>query len=361
VTIRGAEADRAYMRRALALARRGWGQTAPNPMVGAVVVRGGRVVGEGWHARYGGPHAEVVALQAAGARARGATVYVTLEPCAHWGHTPPCADALIAAGVRRVVCATRDPNPRARGGAARLRRAGIRVEFGVEAEAARELNAPFFAAHERPDMPWVVLKLAVSADGAVARAGGKRTKITGSRADRQVHRLRAGVDAIAIGRRTAVADDPLLTVRHGRRPRIPPVRVVFARTAHLPLGLRLVAGARTIPTVVMAANPDRRRELALFRAGVEVFRVRSVRAALQLLARHEVRSVLVEGGPRLARAFLRARAVDRIVIFQSPRRLGAGALAAFDDASLLDRYRVVSRRRIGPDVMTVYDPRTPRT
>jgi diaminohydroxyphosphoribosylaminopyrimidine deaminase/5-amino-6-(5-phosphoribosylamino)uracil reductase len=158
-----------------------------------------------------------------------------------------------------------------------------------------------------------------------------------------------------------MADDPLLTVRHGRRPRIPPVRVVFARTAHLPLGLRLVAGARTIPTVVMAANPDRRRELALFRAGVEVFRVRSVRAALQLLARHEVRSVLVEGGPRLARAFLRARAVDRIVIFQSPRRLGAGALAAFDDASLLDRYRVVSRRRIGPDVMTVYDPRTPRT
>ncbi|MEA3246422.1 MAG: bifunctional diaminohydroxyphosphoribosylaminopyrimidine deaminase/5-amino-6-(5-phosphoribosylamino)uracil reductase RibD, partial [Gemmatimonadota bacterium] len=305
------------MRRALALARRGWGQTAPNPMVGAVVVRGGRVVGEGWHARYGGPHAEVVALRAAGKRARGSTVYVTLEPCAHWGKTPPCTDALVAAGVRRVVCATRDPNPGARGGAARLRRAGVAVEFGVEADAARELNAPFFAAFERPGLPWVTLKLAVAADGAVAPARGKPVRITGPRADREVHRMRAGVEAIAVGRGTAVADDPLLTVRHGAPPRIPPVRVVFDRTARLPLRLRLVGGAREIPTVVMATRPDQRRVYALFRAGVEVFRARGVRAALQILARHEVRSVLVEGGPTLAKAFLRARVVDRIVIFRS--------------------------------------------
>jgi diaminohydroxyphosphoribosylaminopyrimidine deaminase/5-amino-6-(5-phosphoribosylamino)uracil reductase len=288
-------------------------------------------------------------------------MYVTLEPCAHWGQTPPCTDAIIAAGVRRVVCATRDPNPQARGGAARLRQAGIRVDVGIEAEAARELNAAFFAAHERPGVPWVVLKLAVSSDGAVARKGGGRTQITGLRADREVHRLRAAVDAIAVGRGTAVADDPLLTVRYGRPPRVPPVRVVFARSARLPVHLRLVRGARDTPTVVVVATPDPRRERALVHAGVEVIRARSVRRALQLLARQGVQSLLVEGGPRLARAFLRARAVDRIVIFRSPRRLGAGALAAFDDASLLDRCRVISRRRIGRDVVTVYDPRTLRS
>ncbi|MCC7194876.1 MAG: bifunctional diaminohydroxyphosphoribosylaminopyrimidine deaminase/5-amino-6-(5-phosphoribosylamino)uracil reductase RibD [Gemmatimonadaceae bacterium] len=348
------------MRRALALARRGWGRTAPNPMVGAVVVRDGRVVGEGWHAHYGGPHAEVAALHAAGAKARGATVYVTLEPCAHLGKVPPCTDALIAAGVRRVVCATRDPNPVAARGAAKLRRAGIAVEFGLEEDGARELNAPFFAAHERPGQPWVVLKLALSADGAVAERGRARVKLTGPRADREVHRMRAGVDAIAIGIGTAVADDPMLTVRHGRKPRIPPVRVVFDHRARIARRLLLVATAREVPTVVIAARPGQRSEHSLFRNGVEVLRARGIRSSLQVLASHGVHSVLVEGGPTLARAFLRARAVDRIVIFQSPRRLGAGALAAFDDASLLDRYRVVARRRFGPDMMTTYDPRLPR-
>jgi diaminohydroxyphosphoribosylaminopyrimidine deaminase/5-amino-6-(5-phosphoribosylamino)uracil reductase len=348
------------MRRALTLARRGGGQTAPNPMVGAVVVRGGRVVGEGWHARFGSAHAEVVALAAAGRRARGATVFVTLEPCNHWGKTPPCVDALIAAGVRRVVCATRDPNPKARGGAARLRRAGISVEFGLEAEAARELNAPFFHAAADASRPWVVLKLALSADGAVGRRRGRRVKITGPAADREVHRIRAGVDAIAVGANTARRDDPELTVRHGRKPRIPPVRVVFDRAAALPTVLRLVQTAGLTPTAVVAAKPLAAHEVRLFRRGVEVLRARSVKSALQRLAAQDVRALLVEGGPTLAKAFLAARAVDRIVIFQSPRRLGAGAIAAFDDASLLETYRVVARRRFGPDVMTIYDPHAPR-
>jgi diaminohydroxyphosphoribosylaminopyrimidine deaminase/5-amino-6-(5-phosphoribosylamino)uracil reductase len=330
-------------------------------MVGAVVVRGGRIVGEGWHARYGGPHAEVAALAEAGRKARGATVYVTLEPCAHWGKTPPCADALIAAGVARVVCATRDPSKRAGGGARKLRRAGISVEFGLEEPAARELNAPFFFAHERGSRPFVTLKLALSADGAVGRRAGRRTKITGPAADREVHRLRAQSDAIAVGIGTARRDDPVLTVRLGRAPRIPPVRVVFDRTARLPITSELVATARAVPTVVVAKRPDRKRELALFRNGVEVLCAGSLSRGLQLLAQHEVRHLFVEGGPTLARAFLGARLIDRLVIFQAPRRLGAGAIAAFDDASLLDRYRVVARRRFGPDVMTIYDPTTRRT
>jgi len=345
------------MRRALALAARGLGQTAPNPMVGAVVVRGGRIVGEGFHARFGSAHAEIGALEDSGAKAHGATVYVTLEPCAHWGKTPPCVDALIAAGVRRVVCATRDPGKRSGGGARKLRRAGIEVEFGLEEAAARELNAPFFHAQSGADRPWVTLKMALSADGAVAVTRGRRTAITGVRADREVHRLRAQSDAIAVGIGTARADDPELTVRLGRPPRVPPVRVVFDRDARLPLRSRLAQSSPLIPTVVLAARKVPKRELALFRKGVDVMYARTLARALQLLARHDVRSLLVEGGPTLAAAFLAARLVDRIVIFRSPRRLGAGAIAAFDDASFLDRFRVVARRRLGTDVMTIYDPR----
>lgn len=353
--------DLAHMRRALALARRGWGQTAPNPMVGAVVVRGGRVVGEGAHARFGGAHAEVHALKAAGPRARGSTLYVTLEPCNHWGKTPPCVDAIIAAGVARVVCATRDPGKLAGGGARRLRRAGIAVEFGLLKDEATELNAPFFFAATGAKRPWVTLKLAVSAEGAVAEARGARTQITGPTANRMVHRLRAESDAIAVGLGTAVADDPSLTVRLGRAPRVPPIRMVFDRRAELPVSSNLVATATRIPTVVIASRPTPVRELELFNRGVEVLRAETIGKALQLLRRHEVRSLLLEGGPTLAKAFLDARVVDRVVIFRSPRRLGPGAIAAFADASFLDRFSVLERRRLGADEMTIYDPKTRAT
>src|SRR6476661_5968049 len=205
--------DGAFMRRALALAARGWGRTAPNPMVGAVVVRDGVVVGEGWHAEYGGPHGEVEALRAAGDRARGATIYVTLEPCNHHGKTPPCTDALLAAGVRRVVVACDDPSPVARGGAQRLHEAGVEVTLGVEEQAARELNAPFFHALAS-DRPFVRLKLALSLDGAIADHSRQPGWLTGELARREVHRMRAGSDAIAVGIGTVLADDPELTVRH---------------------------------------------------------------------------------------------------------------------------------------------------
>jgi len=346
------------MRRALSLARRGWGQTAPNPMVGAVVVRDGAVVGEGHHARYGEAHAEVAALAAAGDLARGATVYVSLEPCAHHGHTPPCADALIAAGVARVVVATRDPNPAAAGGSARLRAAGVDVVEGVEEDDARELNAPFFHAFAAR-RPWVTLKLALSLDGAIADASGGSRWITGPRARAAAHALRAGSDAVGVGLGTVIADDPSLTVRDAAASRVPPMRVVFDRRARIPLDAVLVRTARDVPTVVVAESPDAPSARALEGAGVEVVCAPSLEAGLEALAGRGVRALLVEGGARLAGALLGHALVDRLIIFRAPVLLGAGALGAFAFApstplSHAARLRVIERRTLGDDTMAVY-------
>jgi diaminohydroxyphosphoribosylaminopyrimidine deaminase/5-amino-6-(5-phosphoribosylamino)uracil reductase len=357
-----ASRDRAYMRRALVLARRGWGRTAPNPMVGAVVVHDDQIVGEGWHAIYGGPHAEVVALHAAGARARGSTLYVTLEPCAHSGKTLPCTDALIRAGVARVVCAVRDPNPVAAGGARQLETAGVDVSVGVEEAHARELNAPFFHAFTSL-RPFITLKLATSIDGAIADASGKSQWLTGEDARRYVHRMRAGHDAVAVGAGTALADNPSLTVRSGRPPRVPPARIVFDRRARLPLDSTLVRTAREVPTTVVVADVSSPEARALAEAGVKMIESVDLSHALRTLRSHEVRSILVEGGPELAGALLGADVVDRLVIFQAPIVLGAGARSAFAYVpahALPDapRWRVVDRRSIGQDLMTVYAPQT---
>lgn len=346
------------MRRAIALARRGWGQTAPNPMVGAVVVRDGAVVGEGYHARFGEAHAEVAALEAAGPLARGATVYVSLEPCAHFGKTPPCADALIRAGVARVVVAATDPNPEAAGGIARLRAAGIAVTTGVEESAARELNAPFFHAFAA-SRPWVTLKLALSLDGAIADASGRSQWITGPRARAAAHLLRAGSDAIAVGVGTVLADDPALTVRDAPPPRVPPRRVIFDRHARTPLDAQVVRTAREVPTIVVADRPDPARAAALEARGVELLDAPTLDDALEALARAGVRSLLVEGGARLAGAFLARALVHRLIIFQGAVLLGSGARGAFAEApsaAIADapRYRVLERRVLGDDTMTVY-------
>jgi diaminohydroxyphosphoribosylaminopyrimidine deaminase/5-amino-6-(5-phosphoribosylamino)uracil reductase len=376
--------DRAWMRRALVLAQRGWGQTAPNPLVGAVVVRDGVAAGRGFHARYGEAHAEVAALQDAGERARGATVYVTLEPCNHHAKTPPCVDALIGAGVRRVVAAVRDPGRDSGGGAERLRAAGIEVEFGVEESAVRELNAPFFFDASGATRPWVTLKLAVSLDGGIAGArdvpevsdaanaanaanapnapyapGAPASTaspqwLTGEAARKYVHRLRAQSDAIAVGIGTAIADDPLLTVRYGRRPRVAPLRVVFDRTARLPLHSRLVRTARKVPTLVMSDQADTSVARALEAKGVLVERAPDLLSKLELLHRRGVRSLLVEGGSAIAGAFITAKAVDRLIIFQAPVLLGAGAIPAFAGVDGIARFTVIERREFGEDLMTVY-------
>jgi diaminohydroxyphosphoribosylaminopyrimidine deaminase/5-amino-6-(5-phosphoribosylamino)uracil reductase len=355
---RAAARDLAYMRRALALARRGWGWTAPNPMVGAVIVRGERIVGSGHHARYGEAHAEIAALAEAGARARGATAYITLEPCVHQGKTPPCVTALIKAGLRRVVIATRDPNPVARGGVEKLRRAGVTVDVGVAAEDARELNAAFFHSFSA-ERPWVRLKLALSIDGAIADAGGHSRWITGASARAAAHRLRADSDAIAVGIGTVLSDDPILTVRHARAPRVSPLRVVFDRQSRLPLASALARTAGETRTVVVAEDADSQRSKRLRRAGIEVLEASTLDFALLALRARGVRSLLLEGGARLAGSFLREARVDRLIIFQAPVLLGEGALGAFDFAprtelSDASRFPVLQRRRLGEDLMTVY-------
>ena len=348
-----------YMRRALALAERGWGQTAPNPMVGAVVVADGRIVGEGFHARHGEAHAEVVALKAAGAAARGATLYVTLEPCVHHGKTPPCVDAIRAAGIARVVAAVRDPSDVARGGVEALRAAGIAVDLGIERERALELNAAFFNAHASP-RPWVTLKIAMSADARVADPTGVRRWITGPESRREVHRLRANSDAIAVGIGTVLADDPALTVRDAPAPRVAPSRVIFDRMLRIPVDSGLVRSSREVETIVVAsADAPGDRRTMLESRGVRVIVANGLEPALESLRERGVRSLFVEGGPRLAGAMLREGLVDRLVIFQAPITLGDAALGAFDfaPADFLDALtgaRVIRREQFGADRMTVY-------
>ncbi|MGI9077265.1 MAG: bifunctional diaminohydroxyphosphoribosylaminopyrimidine deaminase/5-amino-6-(5-phosphoribosylamino)uracil reductase RibD [Gemmatimonadaceae bacterium] len=350
--------DSAFMRRALELAQKGWGQTAPNPMVGAVVVTDGEIVGEGYHARFGEDHAEVAALRDAGERARGSTVYVTLEPCAHMGKTPPCTEALIASGAARVVCATRDPNPLAAGGLAWLAARGVAVTDGIEEQAASELNAPFFHALHSA-RPWVTVKLAISLDGAIADAQGNSRWITGEESRRAVHHLRAGHDAIGVGIGTVIADDPSLTVRDAPAPRVAPRRVVFDRQARLPQTSVLARTAASTPTIVITESAHASRAAELEKAGIVVIRVASLVDALYELRRMQVLSILVEGGARLAGAMLDAALVDRLVIFQAPVILGAGAVGAFAQTAsarlaTASRFSIVAQRAVGDDSMTVY-------
>lgn len=330
-------------------------------MVGAVVVAGAEVAGEGFHARYGEAHAEMNALRDAGARARGATMYVSLEPCNHQGKMPPCAPALIDAGIARVVVAVRDPSAIARGGVERLRAAGMQVDVGPERERALELNAPFFNA-PASDRPWVTLKLAVSADGAIADPTGRHRWITGEQSRAYVHHLRANADAIAVGSGTVLADDPSLTVRDAPSPRVPPRRVVFDRRLRMPASATLARTAREVPTVVYtlgAATVDVERR-ALEAAGVRVdSAAKDLSGALRALRSDGVRALFVEAGPRLTGAFLRESAVDRLVIFRSSLLLGPAAPRAFADAppgfeASLERLAVVERRQFGDDQMITY-------
>src|SRR3989442_6388402 len=293
------------MERALDLAWRGWGRVAPNPLVGAVVLHDGSIVGDGWHAEYGGDHAEVAALKAAGDRARGATLVVTLEPCAHHGKTPPCTDAIRAAGIRRVVAALRDPDAEARGGVEVLKRAGIETQVGLLAEEAAALNAPFLFTRQQTDRPFVALKLATSIDGRIADAGGRSQWISGPEARDHVHWLRAGFDAIAVGGTTALKDNPLLTARGGLTPRKPPVRIVFDRRAMLNLGVSLVQTAREVPTWVMSSPEAPMANVSVLEgSGVRVFRPEGLAQAFAQLRLAGIQSLLCEGGGALGAKLL---------------------------------------------------------
>ena len=340
------------------LALGGWGHTAPNPMVGAVVVAGDQIVGEGAHRRYGEAHGEVVALRAAGERARGATLYVNLEPCAHFGKTPPCVDAVIDAGIARVVISVRDPSDVARGGVERLRAAGIHVDIGAARDAALELNAPFFNAHAS-DRPWVTLKLALSADGGTADPTGKERWITGAASRAEVHRLRANADAIAVGVGTVIADDPSLTVRDASAPRIAPRRVIFDSTLRTPVDAQVVRTSRDVDTIVVSGvDAPVARRAALVAAGVQVVSMPALPGALRWLRSAGVRALFVESGARLAGSLLREALVDRLIIFRSKVVLGSDAPHAFAYApagfepALVGR--TIDERAFGDDVMTTY-------
>lgn len=349
------------MERALTLAWRGWGRVHPNPMVGAVVLRGDAVVGEGWHADFGGPHAEVAALDAAGDAAQGATLVVTLEPCRHHGKQPPCTDAIVRAGIRRVVAAISDPDPTAAGGAAALRRAGVEVALGPGAVVACRQNAAFRHRFTGSRRPWVALKLATSIDGGIADAAGRSRWVSGAEAREYAHWLRAGFDALAVGGATARADDPALTVRGSVAPRVAPARVVITAKDALPVSLQLVRTARAVRTIVLTTSDRAGAAADLTAAGVMVESAGSLDAGLVRLREHAgVLSLLVEGGGRLAGALLEAGLVDRMYWIQAPLWLGNGAIPAFAGLAprALDaapRWSAVERRALGEDTLLVLD------
>ncbi len=346
------EHDAGFMALALRLGERGLGRTWPNPAVGCVVVKAGRIVGRGWTQPGGRPHAETEALRRAGAAALGATAYVSLEPCAHYGRTPPCTMALIRAGVRRVVAATLCPDKRVDGqGVAQLRQAGVEVELGLMRAEAEALNAGFFL-KERARRPLVTLKLATSLDGRIATRTGASQWLTGEPARARGHWLRATHDAIMIGSGTALADDPSLTCRLPGFEDRSPVRVVLDRRLRLPPASKLAATAHAVPTWLMtrpAAEPGRAEPLR--EQGVELIEVTAsdrdgldLRAVLAALAGRGITRLLVEGGAGLATALLRAQLVDRLAWFQAPLIVGGDGLAAIGE---LERQTIAEAIRLG--------------
>ncbi|MBM4434532.1 MAG: bifunctional diaminohydroxyphosphoribosylaminopyrimidine deaminase/5-amino-6-(5-phosphoribosylamino)uracil reductase RibD [Chloroflexi bacterium] len=346
------------MRRALRLAAKAAGRTAPNPMVGAVVVRDGEVVGEGWHPRAGEPHAERIALDRSGDRARGATLYTTLEPCAHQGRTPPCADAVIAAGVARVVAAIRDPDPRTDGkGARAIRAAGIEYETGVLEAEARRLNEGFLSRVTR-GRPFVILKLATTLDGRVAVAG--RRYLSGKAALKEVHRMRDRADAVMVGVGTVLADDPELTVREVRGR--DPLRVVLDADARTPATAKVVRSGDPQRTIVFVArDADQRRVGRLREAKALVATLPRAEpdgldagACLRWLAERGVNTVLSEGGPRVAASLLRQKLVDRLAFVVAPVIGGDGPLA-FDGLPAAVELGGIRSRRLGDDVLLEAD------
>jgi diaminohydroxyphosphoribosylaminopyrimidine deaminase / 5-amino-6-(5-phosphoribosylamino)uracil reductase len=362
------EADRRFMQLALTLGRRGLGRTWPNPAVGAVVVKDGVIVGRGWTQPGGRPHGEPVALNRADGEARGATLYVTLEPCSHFGKSPPCADAIIAAGIARVVAAVEDPNPEVAGqGHAKLRAAGIAVDVGLFAQEAAHDHAGHFR-RVRDKRPHVILKLAVSADDKIGAAGGKPIAITGEAARTRVHLLRTRCDAILVGIGTVLADDPLLTCRLPGMERRSPVRVVLDNSLRIPAGSRLVHTARETPLWVMASElADAPAAARLGAAGAQVMRVApkqgqglDLPAVLRALSDKGITRLMVEGGSRVASSFVAAGLVDEVWLLRGEQAVGADGIAALDALPLTaitqsPAFRVRASEMLDKDTLTIYE------
>ncbi|MHC1944036.1 bifunctional diaminohydroxyphosphoribosylaminopyrimidine deaminase/5-amino-6-(5-phosphoribosylamino)uracil reductase RibD [Bradyrhizobium sp. UFLA06-06] len=361
-------ADLRFMQLALALGRRGLGRTWPNPAVGAVIVKDGVIVGRGWTQPGGRPHAEVEALRRAGDAARGATLYVTLEPCSHFGRSPPCADAVVAAGLARVVSAIEDPNPEVAGqGHAKLRAAGIAVDVGLcAAEAARDHAGHFRRIRDK--RPHVILKLAVSVDDKIAASGHKPVAISGEAARTRVHLLRAQSDAILVGIGTVKADDPLLTCRLPGMAACSPVRLVLDRALRISGDSRLVHSARETPLWVLTSDmAEAPAAVKLGAAGAQVIRVAAsapegldLPSVLHALAEKGISRLLVEGGSRVANSFVAAGLVDEIWLLRGPDAIGADGVPALD-AMPLDAitqspaFRLRASETLGKDSLMIYE------
>lgn len=363
------DADRRYMALALTLGRRGLGRTWPNPAVGAVVVKDGVIVGRGWTQPGGRPHAEPVALKQAGEAARGATLYVTLEPCSHVGKSPPCVDAIIASGIARVVSAIEDPNPQVGGqGHARLRAAGIAVDVGLCAEDAARDHAGHFR-RIRDGRPHVILKLAVSTDDKIAAAGHKTVAITGESTQTRVHLLRSQCDAILVGLGTVQADDPLLTCRLPGMAQRSPVRVVLDTALRISGDSRLVHSARSTPLWLMASElAEAPAAMKLGAAGAQVIRLPprngvaglDLPAVLRTLGERGITRLMVEGGSRVASSFVADGLVDEIWLLRGAGTIGEGGIAALDALPLSTItqspvFKVRASDIIGNDTLTIYE------
>ena len=356
-----------WLERAEALAAGGWGMVHPNPMVGCVIVKDDVTVGEGYHERFGGPHAEVIALESAGSQARGATAYVSMEPCNHVGKTPPCTLALLEAGIARVVYGATEPGTESAGGDPHLSAAGVQMVGPIySAVEARRRNIVFFHNVEERST-YVALKLAVSLDGHIARTAGERTALTGPLAHEEVHRLRAGFDAIMIGATTAQVDDPLLTVRGTVRARVAPTRIVLDTHCRLTAAAGLFNDIDTAPVIVFTSEgAGESSVVALRSAGASVVRVAMSEHGLDLATvmnycwKAGITSVLCEGGGTLASALIKARLARRLYMFVAPVVLGEDGVPAFPDLAFADTPRgwdaVGEPTRFGDDVLTILEP-----
>ena len=360
--------DIRYMKRALVLARKGLGKTSPNPAVGCVIVKDGTIIGEGWHRKAGTPHAEIHALAMAGDAARGADLYVTLEPCCHTGATPPCSEALIRAGVRRVIAGMRDPNPRVSGGGlAALEQAGIETSCGVLEDACRDINLPFVK-HVTTGLPYVTYKCAMTLDGKIASITGESRWISCEESRKYVHRMRARNDAVMVGVDTILADNPQLTVRHvrGRNP----VRIIVDSSLRTPTSVDILSGALARKTIIACTEEDvdTHRRYLQSGASVLVCNARDGRVdlldLLEKLGRIGVQSILLEGGSRLAGDALARGLIDECVFFYAPKVIGSDGFSPFAITGITDMshalaFSNLTVRRMGTDMLVNARPEAP--
>jgi len=366
--LKGDTTDLKYMKRALTLARKGIGRTSPNPAVGCVIVKGGSIIGEGWHRKAGTPHAEAHALNMAGAAARGADVYVTLEPCCHTGATPPCTEALIRAGVRRVIAGMSDPNPLVSGGGlAALEQAGIRTSCGILEDACRAINRPFIK-HITTGLPYVTYKCAMTLDGKIASITGESRWISCEESRKYVHRMRAHSDAVMVGVDTILADNPQLTVRHvkGRNP----LRIIVDSTLRTPTTVDILSGELARKTIIACTEEDLSVHMRYQQNGASVLVCEKSDGRVDLLdlmkklGESGIQSILLEGGSRLAGDALTRGLIDECVFFYAPKVIGSDGFSPFAITGITDMglslpFSDLSVRRLGTDIVVTARPEAP--